>query len=223
MSITKFSMHQRRLVTVIAFMCALIGFFEYLHFPSQEDPQIESRVSVVSAFNPGLAPEEMEHLIARPIEEHARKLPEVDEIESRVRQGSATVEITFHDWATNLDPIYQKLRNYMEEAQREFQDGTVGAFVNDDCGKVSTPSIALTSPPASVTVNTSTSSGDMKERRIPPPRRLRSRSFLRRLAAAFVTNSSGGASSGAGAGAPAPRKELSRNGPSRNKPSRKEP
>ncbi len=144
MSVTKFSMHQRRLVTVIAFMCALIGFFEYLHFPSQEDPQIESRVSVISAFNPGLAPEEMEHLIARPIEEHARKLPEVDEIESRVRQGSATVEITFHDWATDLDPIYQKLRNYMEEAQREFPKGTVGAFVNDDFGKVSSASIALT-------------------------------------------------------------------------------
>ena len=93
MDITKFSMHQRRLVTVIAIMCAVIGFFEYLHFPSQEDPQIESRVSVVSAFNPGLAPEEMEHLVARPIEEHARKLPEVDEIESRVRQGLSLIHI----------------------------------------------------------------------------------------------------------------------------------
>lgn len=144
MSITQFSMHQRRLVTVIAVMCALIGFFEYLHFPSQEDPQIESRVSVISAFNPGLSPEEMEHLVARPIEEHARKLPEVDEIESRVRQGSATVEVTFHDWATDLDPIYQRLRNYVDEAEREFPDGTVGAFVNDDFGKVSSASIALT-------------------------------------------------------------------------------
>lgn len=54
------------------------------------------------------------------------------------------MEITFHDWATDLDPIYQKLRNYMEEAEREFPDGTSGALVNDDFGKVSSASIALT-------------------------------------------------------------------------------
>ena len=144
MSLTDFSMRQRRLVTVIAVMCAVFGFMLYLHFPSQEDPQIQSRVSLISAFNPGLSPEEIEHLVTRPIEEHARKLPEVDEIESRSRQGRTTVEITFHDWATDLDPLYQKLRNYMEEAQRELPDGTIGPIVNDDFGKVSSASIALT-------------------------------------------------------------------------------
>ena len=144
MSMTQFSMGQRRLVTVIALMCAIFGFYEYLHFPSQEDPQIESRVSVITAFNPGLAPDEIERLVARPIEEHARKLPEIDEIRSRSRQGSTTVEVTFADWATDLDPLYQKLRNYMEQAAYELPDGTVGPIVNDDFGKVSSASIALT-------------------------------------------------------------------------------
>jgi multidrug efflux pump subunit AcrB len=51
--------------------------------------------------------------------------------------------VTLYDRYTDLDQIWQELRDKMEEVARELPSGTLGPYVNTDFGDVAVASIAL--------------------------------------------------------------------------------
>ncbi|MBS1829861.1 MAG: efflux RND transporter permease subunit [Acidobacteria bacterium] len=109
MSLPEFSI--RRPVTV--FMCTLIaillGGIAFVRLPVDLMPDIVYPTISVRAEYPGVAPEEMENLVARPLEEAFSSAPGVEEITSTSTEGNTSVRVSFV-YGTNLDEAANELR-----------------------------------------------------------------------------------------------------------------
>ena len=110
MKLTESALGASRLTFFVAALVLLAGVFAFLKFPSQEEPSTTIRDAMIFVANPGLPVERMEQLIARPLEERLRELPEIKHVVSTVRTGLSIVQVTVHENQADLQPIWQKVR-----------------------------------------------------------------------------------------------------------------
>ncbi len=130
--LTRLGLVKPRLTLFVMVGLIVMGISLYPGFPKSEEPEIIIRTAIITAAFPGLSPSRIEQLIAEPIERKIRQLPEVDEIKTLLITGKATISVTLHDRYTELDQVWQELRDKMEEVARELPAGTLGPFVNTD-------------------------------------------------------------------------------------------
>ncbi len=143
--ITRFSLDNTRLTALFLAAIVLAGVFIFLNYPSREDPSIVIRNAQVTAVFPGMAPGRVEDLLTRPIEEKVREIPEVEHILSDSKTGVALVKIELHDEVTDLDAVWQTLRDKMADIASDLPDGTRGPTVDDEIGLTAVATIAMTS------------------------------------------------------------------------------
>ena len=105
-----------RLTFFVAALVLVAGVFAFLNFPSQEEPSTTIRDAMIFVANPGLPVERMEQLVARPLEQRLRELPELKHVVSTVRTGQVIVQVTIHENYADLLPIWQKVRAKVNEA-----------------------------------------------------------------------------------------------------------
>ncbi len=144
MNLTQFALRHDRLIALFAAAIVVFGMVEYLRLPSQEDPTITIREAVVTTRFPGMSPDRVEDLITRRIEEKIREIPEVEEIRSQSKTGTSIIHVKVFDRYFDLEPIWQDLRNKMDDVRAELPDGTRGPEVEDDYGNVAVATIAIT-------------------------------------------------------------------------------
>ena len=141
--ITRFALDNTRLTIVFIAAVLLIGLSQFFHFPRQEDPPITIREVVVVAFYPGMKPADVEELITRKLEAQIRTLPEIDDIWSDSKSGTSIIHAETRDEYSDLDAIWQKVRNKMIDIQPELPSRTIGPFVNDEFGLTAVATMAL--------------------------------------------------------------------------------
>ncbi|MBU2925573.1 efflux RND transporter permease subunit [Colwellia sp. 1_MG-2023] len=144
MNITHIAFKYRKTVFFILTLLLINGVFAYFTLPAQEDPTITIRESVISTSFPGMAPERVEQLITKKLEEEIRKVPEVKEIRSLSTTGNSTIHVKIHDRYFNLDDIWQDVRNKAVTAHTKMPSGTSTPYVNTEFGDVSVVTLALT-------------------------------------------------------------------------------
>ncbi|GAA6203691.1 efflux RND transporter permease subunit [Thalassotalea sp. SU-HH00458] len=144
MNITQIAFQYRKTVFLIVALLLINGVFAYFTLPAQEDPTITIREAVISTSFPGMAPERVEQLITKKLEEEVRKIPQVKEIKSLSTTGSSTIHVKIHDRYFNLDDIWQDVRNKAQAAHSNMPSGTGTPYVNTEFGDVSVVTLALT-------------------------------------------------------------------------------
>ncbi len=144
MNITQLAFNYRKSVFLIIAVLLINGLFAYFTLPSQEDPTITIREAIVSTSFPGMAPDRIEQLITKKLEEEIRKIPQVKEIKSSSATGISIIHVKIYDRYFNLDDIWQNLRNKVTAAHSKMPSGTHTPFVNDEFGDVSVVTLALT-------------------------------------------------------------------------------
>lgn len=142
--LTRFGLARSRFTITIMFGLLAAGIALYPNFPKREDPVVVIRTAVVSALFPGMAPERMENLIAIPIERKIRELAEVKDIRTIAYEGSLITYVDLKDEASNVNAVWQRLRDKMDDVKVELPGGAIGPFVNSDFGDVAIATIALT-------------------------------------------------------------------------------
>lgn len=142
--LTDLGLTKARFTMLLMVALVISGALLYADFPKREDPEILIRTAIVDARYPGMTPENVEHLIAERIERKIREIKEVDEISTVLKTGSMRTYVNLKDEVNDLEPVWQELRDKMEEAQRDVPDGTYGPFVNTDFGEVAIATIAMT-------------------------------------------------------------------------------
>ncbi len=127
---------------IVSVLVAGAGIF--LSQPRQEDPEITIRSAQVVTYAPGLAPERIEQLITRPIEDAIKEIPEIDEIESVSATGLSIVTPEVDPRYVDMGPIWADLRNKIDDLAPSLPSSAQPPIVNDDYGRVSVVTLALT-------------------------------------------------------------------------------
>ncbi|HVI56050.1 MAG TPA: efflux RND transporter permease subunit [Luteibacter sp.] len=150
MLLTRSALDASRLTLFIAALILIAGTWTFLHFPSQEEPSVTVRDAVVSISLPGMATDEVENILAKPAEERLRELGGLKTIATTIRPGSVVIQLTAYDSVTDLDAMWLKVRSKLTEVAQTYPQGTIGPFLDDDFGRVSVASIAITAPGVSL-------------------------------------------------------------------------
>jgi len=144
MNLTAAAFTYRKLVFFILVGLFVWGGVSYFTLPAREDPEITIRQAIVTTRYPGLAPERVEQLITRTLEEEIRKISEVESVRSTSSTGLSLIHVEIADRYDDLDPIFQDLRNKVRAAERALPEGTRTPVVNDEFGDVAVVTLALT-------------------------------------------------------------------------------
>jgi len=142
--LTSLGLTKARFCILLMFSLVVSGLLAYQDFPKREDPEITIRSADVTVRFPGLAPEKMEQLITEQVERKIRSIKEVKDIETLLVTGRMKTSVFLKDSVDDLTPVWQDLRDKMEEISRELPDGSEGPFVDTDVGDVTIASIAMT-------------------------------------------------------------------------------
>ncbi|MBT4989204.1 MAG: efflux RND transporter permease subunit [Rickettsiales bacterium] len=141
--ITKFALKNNRVTILFLIVGIMLGTWSALNMPRQEDPTVTIRVAQINAYFPGMSTELTEDLIAKPLERKLREISEIEDINTIVTTGHVLLQPKLYDRYFDLDPIWQDLRNKMDEVKSELPQGTTGPFVNDDFGRVAAATVAI--------------------------------------------------------------------------------
>jgi len=95
MRITEFSVKNYQFTIIIFIMLLALGLGSLLHMPRGEDPTFEPPTFVIVSVYPGTSPNDMERLVADPIEERLNELDNVKTIKSNVDDGLCVTEVEF--------------------------------------------------------------------------------------------------------------------------------
>ena len=132
---------KNRLISFIVLAAALIGgWYAYENMSRFEDPEFTIRTAEVITQYPGASPYEVASELTEPLESAIQQLQEVDEIRSTSSDGlsriSVDMKFEFTPNKADLQVIFAKLRNKLQDVQTSLPPGAETTIVNDDFGDV---------------------------------------------------------------------------------------
>ena len=121
MSLPEFSIKRPVTVLMGCVIAVLLGGIAFLEIPVDLMPETEYPTITVSAQYPGVAPAEMETLVARPLEEAMASAPNVEELTSTSNEGQASVRVRF-EYGMDLDEAANELRARIDRNRGRLPD-----------------------------------------------------------------------------------------------------
>lgn len=137
------ALHNSRLLALAVALLLVAGLAAFATLPRTEDPRVLNRVATVLAPFPGASAERVEALVAEPIENALRELPEVQTLESRSQPGLAVVTLELKDSVTDTVPVWSRARDKLNDLLPALPAGVQPQF-NDERGYAYTLLVALT-------------------------------------------------------------------------------
>lgn len=113
MNLPAFSIRRPVTVMMVTLIAILLGFVAFMGIPVDLMPETEYPTLTVSVDYPGVGPQEMENLIARPLEQSLSSTPGVEEITSSASEGNANVRVSFA-YGSNLDEAANEVRTRID-------------------------------------------------------------------------------------------------------------
>lgn len=113
MSLSEFSIKRPIFTIMLTLVIVVLGLISLSRLPIDLMPDITYPTLNISTSYPNTAPEEIEQLITRPIEEAMSAVPGVEEVFSTSSQGSSTVRVMFA-WGTDLDEAANEVRERLD-------------------------------------------------------------------------------------------------------------
>ena len=122
---------KRRMIIALVLLLALSGGWSWNNMIRQEDPAFPYRYGFVLVQFPGADVEQVERLVARPLEEEISEVEYVDEIQAIIRAGFLQLIIGMKQTVYDTDTAWDRLRVAVERARARFPEG-VGVPLVDD-------------------------------------------------------------------------------------------
>ena len=113
MNLPAFSIRRPVTVMMVTLIAILLGVVAFLGIPVDLMPETEFPTLTVAVNYPGVGPQEMENLIARPLEQALSSTPGVEEITASASEGSANVRVSFA-YGSNLDEAANEVRTRID-------------------------------------------------------------------------------------------------------------
>jgi HAE1 family hydrophobic/amphiphilic exporter-1 len=121
MSLPEFSIHRPVTVLMACLVAILLGAIAFVQIPVDLMPEIDQPTLSINTQYQGVAPEEMETLISRPIEQIVSAAPGVERVSSTSTEGSSSVQVSFV-YGTNIEEAANELRSRLDRGRRGLPD-----------------------------------------------------------------------------------------------------
>ncbi|MEZ5393899.1 MAG: efflux RND transporter permease subunit [Bryobacterales bacterium] len=128
MSLPEFSIKRPVTVLMACLVCILLGAISFVEIPVDLMPEIEQPTLSINIDYPGVAPEEIETLIARPLEQIVSSAPGVEEVTSTSTEGRASVRVEFV-YGTDIDVATDEVRSRLDRGRRSLPDDLEPPFI----------------------------------------------------------------------------------------------
>jgi len=112
-----------RTVILIFVMILLMGISAYITIPKESEPDIAIPMIYVSVTYEGIAPEDAERLLARPLEKELQSIEGIKEVRSIGAEGYASVTLEF-DAGFDADQAILDVREKVDLARAELPPGS---------------------------------------------------------------------------------------------------
>ncbi|MDW8354975.1 MAG: efflux RND transporter permease subunit [Bryobacterales bacterium] len=113
MNLPQFSIRRPVTTLMLCLIAILLGAIAFIRIPVDLMPEVIYPTLSISATYPGVAPEEMENLVTRPLEEAFAAAPGVEEITSVSMEGQSFIRVSF-SFGANLDEAANELRSRLD-------------------------------------------------------------------------------------------------------------
>jgi len=144
-NLSALAVRERAITLFLILAIAVAGAYAFVKLGRAEDPAFTVKVLTVTAAWPGATAQEMQDLVAEPLEKRLQELRWYDRVETMTRPGLAFMTLTLkHSTppAEVPEQFYQARKKLGDEA-RSLPSGAVGPFVNDEYSDVSFALYAL--------------------------------------------------------------------------------
>lgn len=140
MNLAEYSVKNQVLSVIIVMLALAGGWSAYQTMPRFEDPEFIIRQAQVITRYPGASPIEVAKEITEPLERAIQQMQEVDMVESVSTAGLSEINVKikydFSPTKSDLQIIWTKLRNKVNDAARALPPGADTPIVADDYGDV---------------------------------------------------------------------------------------
>src|SRR5881296_518997 len=138
-NLSALAVRERAVTLFLIFATACAGIYAYFHLVRAEDPSFTIKVLTVTTVWPGATAQEMQDLVAEPLEKRLQELRWYDRVETITRPGLALMTLQLLDKTPPkevAEQFYQARKKLGDEA-RNLPQGAIGPFVNDEYSDVS--------------------------------------------------------------------------------------
>ncbi len=140
MDLAEFSIKNRLICFIVIAIALAGGWYSYENIARFEDPEFTIRTAQIVTTYPGATPEEVANEVTEALESSIQQLQEVEEVRSVSSAGRSEISVDilykFSTEKSDLQLIWTKLRNKVNDAQSRLPPGVETSVVNDDFGDV---------------------------------------------------------------------------------------
>ena len=140
MNLAEFTIRNKVLSVIVILLTVIGGWTAYKDMPRFEDPEFTIRTAQIIVQYPGASPVEVAEEVTEPLERAIQQMQEVDSIESKSSTGVAEILVNikygFSKSKADLQLIWTKLRNKVNDAEQSLPPGAGVPVVYDDFGDV---------------------------------------------------------------------------------------
>lgn len=138
-NLSAWAVRERAITLFFILASACAGFYAYFQLGRAEDPSFTIKVLTVSAVWPGATAQEMQDLVAEPLEKRLQELRWYDRVETLTRPGLALMTVYLLDKTPPkevAEQFYQARKKLGDETVK-LPKGAMGPFINDEYSDVS--------------------------------------------------------------------------------------
>ncbi len=128
MSLPEFSINRPVTVLMACLVAMLLGAIAFVEIPVDLMPEIDQPTLSVNIDYPGVAPEEMETLVSRPLEQIVSSAPSVERVTSTSSEGRSSVRIQFL-YGVDIDVAADEVRSRLDRGRRQLPDDIEPPFI----------------------------------------------------------------------------------------------
>jgi multidrug efflux pump subunit AcrB len=145
LNLSALAVRERAVTLFLIIAVAMSGVFAFFKLGRAEDPVFSIKVMTFSAAWPGATAQQMQDLVAEPLEKRMQELAGYDRVETFTRPGLMFATLTLKDSTRPADvpeQFYQARKKLGDEARR-LPPGVYGPFINDEYSDVNFALYAL--------------------------------------------------------------------------------
>src|SRR5947207_8772670 len=147
-NLSALAVRERAVTLFLVIVIVVAGAYAFEKLGRAEDPSFTIKVLTVTTAWPRATAQEMQDLVAEPLEKRMQELRWYDRVETMTRPGLAFTTVTLKDStppAEVPEQFYQARKKLGDEA-RKLPLGALGPFVNDEYSDVTFALYALKAP-----------------------------------------------------------------------------